>query len=55
MRSAASRLCQREFPQEGSLDGNRRSPEAKALGEKLLEIRVGLGLSPNGLIRQTGF
>ncbi len=31
----------------------RRKP--KRLGEKLLEIRVGLGLSQNGLIRQMGF
>src|SRR5213080_4488462 len=30
----------------------RRKP--KRLGEKLLEIRVGLGLSQNGLIRQMG-
>lgn len=31
----------------------RRKP--KRLAEKLLEIRVGLGLSQNGLIRQMGF
>jgi transcriptional regulator with XRE-family HTH domain len=31
----------------------RRKP--KRLGEKLLGIRVGLGLSQNGLIRQMGF
>ncbi len=31
----------------------RRRP--KRLAEKLLEIRVGLGLSQNGLIRQMGF
>jgi transcriptional regulator with XRE-family HTH domain len=31
----------------------RRKPER--LAEKLLQIRVGLGLSQNGLIRQMGF
>jgi transcriptional regulator with XRE-family HTH domain len=31
----------------------RRKP--RRLGEKLLEIRVSLGLSQNGLIRQMGF
>ncbi len=31
----------------------RRKP--RRLAEKLLEIRVGLGLSQNGLIRQMGF
>lgn len=31
----------------------RRKP--KRLAEKLLDIRVGLGLSQNGLIRQMGF
>ena len=31
----------------------RRKP--KRLAEKLLEIRMGLGLSQNGLIRQMGF
>ena len=35
--------------------GTAARQKPKRLGEKLLEIRTGLGLSQNGLIRQMGF